>query len=61
MDIEYPLYGKRGNPPISPEQWWTELIRRCVKEAGADQAGKSRLAIQYKKVADMQSWHSMEI
>jgi hypothetical protein len=53
MDVEYPLYGKRGDPPISPEQWWTELIRRCVKEAGADQAGKPRLVIHCKEAADI--------
>jgi hypothetical protein len=47
MDLEYPLYGKRGNPPISPEQWWTELIRRCVKEAGADQAGEPHLSLYF--------------
>jgi hypothetical protein len=38
MEAEHPLYGKHGDPPISPEQWWTELIRRCIKEAGATEA-----------------------
>jgi hypothetical protein len=42
MSEKYPLYGKHGEPPISPEAWWTELIRRCIKEAGASNAGQLR-------------------
>ena len=40
MDKEYPLYGKLATPAISPEEWWSELIRRCLKEAGASDRGE---------------------
>lgn len=42
MDAEYPLYGKHATPPISPEVWWSELIRRCITEAGASEAEVER-------------------
>jgi hypothetical protein len=39
MEKIWPLYGKLSNPPLSPEQWWTELIQRCMKHAGASNEG----------------------
>lgn len=45
MDLEYPLYGKLSTPPISPEEWWTKLITRCLKEAGASDIGNFPLHI----------------
>jgi hypothetical protein len=55
MDAEYPLYGKHARPRLSPEQWWTELIRRCFKAAGADDAGRIRaiFADEHAKIPEL--------
>ncbi|KAK1923298.1 HAD-like domain-containing protein [Papiliotrema laurentii] len=36
MDKTWPMYGKHADPPLMPEKWWTELIRRCIVNAGAE-------------------------
>ena len=41
MDSTFPLYGKRAQPPIQPEEWWTQLIRLNMIHAGASEAGES--------------------
>ncbi|RSH87113.1 hypothetical protein EHS25_003602 [Saitozyma podzolica] len=38
MERQFPLYGKLAKPPVSPEAWWAELIRRCMLHAGASQS-----------------------
>lgn len=36
MDKTWPMYGKHADPPLTPEKWWTELIRRSIVNAGAE-------------------------
>lgn len=38
MNVVYPLYGKHSTPPLTPEAWWSDLIRRCMLHAGASEA-----------------------
>lgn len=40
MESAWPLYGKHANPPLTPEQWWTEVITRTMLHAGAAQSGQ---------------------
>lgn len=53
LNAIHPLYGKHSTPPLTPEAWWTSLIRRCMIHAGAsedalsargDDLGKALLA-----------------
>ncbi|ORX40875.1 HAD-like domain-containing protein [Kockovaella imperatae] len=37
MNQIWPLYGKHTDPPTAPEDWWAELIRRCMVHAGGDE------------------------
>ena len=39
MDKTWPLYGKHSDPPLSPEEWWTEVIKRTMLHAGAPPTG----------------------
>lgn len=41
MEAAHPMYGKFSDPPLTPAQWWTELIRRCMVHAGAASEGTS--------------------
>jgi hypothetical protein len=40
MEVRWPVYGKHSKPALSPEQWWTELIKQCMLEAGAAEKGE---------------------
>jgi hypothetical protein len=38
---DFPLYGKKAKPyAMSPEEWWTRLIRSCIEHAGASHEGE---------------------
>ncbi|WWC92549.1 uncharacterized protein L201_007508 [Kwoniella dendrophila CBS 6074] len=36
IDVKWPLYGKHSNPALTPEEWWTKIIRQTLLEAGGD-------------------------
>ncbi|KAK4689654.1 hypothetical protein P7C73_g447, partial [Tremellales sp. Uapishka_1] len=38
INSAHPLYGKHSSPPLSPEEWWTSLIRECMIKAGAERS-----------------------
>jgi hypothetical protein len=42
MEKTYPLYGKHSDPSLSPEEWWTMLIRHCLVNGGADSSAAER-------------------
>ena len=37
MDAAFPLYGKHASPPLTPGEWWTRLIHKCMAHAGASE------------------------
>lgn len=43
MNATYPLYGKHSTPPLTPESWWTQLIVKCMRHAGAGEDRKGTL------------------
>jgi hypothetical protein len=40
MEKTWPLYGRHSEPPLTPEEWWLEVIRKCLLHAGAEQSGE---------------------
>ena len=42
INAKHHLYGKHSSPPITPEQWWSELIQRCIVNAGAEETDVER-------------------
>ncbi|KAL7420930.1 hypothetical protein Q5752_004884 [Cryptotrichosporon argae] len=43
MSRVHPLYGKHSAPPLSPADWWSGLIRRCMLHAGTAEADVERV------------------
>lgn len=35
---DFPIYGKHHSPPLTPGDWWTQLIEKCMAHAGAGEA-----------------------
>lgn len=53
MEARWPVYGKHSTPALSPEQWWTELIKQCMLEAGAAEKGESTPVILSRQAGDV--------
>ena len=39
MNSTWRVYGKHSDPPLIPEDWWLEVIKRTMRHAGAAAEG----------------------